>query len=485
MTSLFIKLLTFCLLFLILLLPRVDAQALVQKTDEKHPILQSAPELAYYVIGYIVIEGNRKTRKDIILRELDLKVGDTLFVSKIDTALVRNRNKIFNTNLFVTVDLSLENANPPQALLRIKLEERWYIFPGPIFELSDRNFNEWWNTYDADFGRTNYGVRVVIENFRGRKEKLDLLAQFGFTRKFGLVYEIPYIDQKQKHGLIFGASYRQNKSIAYRTSGHQLDFADSSSVLQERLEASVALTKRNAYYQFHRLELKYVSNYVADTILELNPQFYLSLDNRIQYFNLSYSFKKDKRDIAAYPLHGNLLQLEAHRSGLGIFNGLNNTRFLATYQLLKELGKGFYLENFFKGRVSFQPEQPYFNAQALGYREDFLRGYELYVIDGHSYVLSKNTLRFQLFKTQKELNFIPIQQFRTIPLAAYLTAYFDTGYVRDDYFTENNQRFSNKLLYGAGLGLDVVTFYDLIFKLNYSVNRDGEFGFFLNFRSSL
>ena len=45
----------------------------------------------------------------------------------------------------------------------VDVKERWYIFPLPIFELADRNFNEWWKT--RDFSRTNYGLSVVQNNF--------------------------------------------------------------------------------------------------------------------------------------------------------------------------------------------------------------------------------------------------------------------------------------------------------------------------------
>ncbi|MDX2305391.1 MAG: hypothetical protein NW226_21450 [Microscillaceae bacterium] len=448
--------------------------------------LQSSSESRNYVIiNRVLIEGNRKTQERIILRELDVQVGDTIYLPQADTILIRNKNKIFNTNLFVQVDVSLVRETYFEALLHIKLDERWYIFPAPIFELSDRNFNEWINTYNADLGRTNYGMRLVVENFRGRKEKLDALVQFGFTQKFGLLYEIPYIDRKQKHGLIFDLIYAQNKSIAYRTTDNKLSFIDSSSLVLERFEAGLSLTKRNAFYGVHRFEIKYFNNYVADTILRLNPSYFLNADNRQEYLRFAYNFTYDKRDIAAYPLKGSLLIFNFQRNGLGFLKGLNSTHFSLGYGKYNDLGKKFYLENIFKVQASFQPSQPYYNAKALGYGADVLRGYELYVVDGQGFFTNKNTLRYQLFKTQKTLGFVPLAQFRKIPLAAYITAYFDTGYVRDRYFTEGNQRLSNKFLYGGGLGFDLVTFYDLVLKLNYSINREGETGFYLNFKSAL
>ena len=44
----------------------------------------------------------------------------------------------------------------------IDLVERWYIWPYPILEISERNFNVWWDDFQSsnyqDFSRFNYGV---------------------------------------------------------------------------------------------------------------------------------------------------------------------------------------------------------------------------------------------------------------------------------------------------------------------------------------
>ena len=78
-----------------------------------------------------------------------------------------------------------------------------------------------------------------------------------------------------------------------------------------------------------------------------------------------------------------------------------------------------------------------------------------------------------------------LRYFRRIPFAVYLKTYFDMGYARNYDFYEvegQNTRLSNKFLYGTGVGLDIVTFYDLVLRLEYSINAERETGFFFNFK---
>ncbi len=67
-------------------------------------------------------------------------------------------------------------------------------------------------------------LRLYQFNMRGRNETLRLTAQFGFQRRFELSYRFPYIDKKQKHGLIIDADFTETKNLAFRTVDHRLEF---------------------------------------------------------------------------------------------------------------------------------------------------------------------------------------------------------------------------------------------------------------------
>ena len=72
---------------------------------------------------------------------------------------------------------------------------------------------------------------------------------------------------------------------------------------------------------------------------------------------------------------------------------------------------------------------------------------------------------------------MPVRQFRHVPVSIYLKTYADLGYVKNyPYYEERNlnTRLSNKMLFGTGLGLDVVGFYDIVLRFEYSFNAHGE-----------
>src|SRR5690349_2721457 len=111
--------------------------------DQSVPVADSLNNRVLQV-NRVIILGNKVTRDRIILRELSLKPGDTISSNRIDNQLVRDRAKIYNLRLFNTVVVRWMEFDSLAAKvdLVVEVSERWYIFPQPIFELSDRNFNE-------------------------------------------------------------------------------------------------------------------------------------------------------------------------------------------------------------------------------------------------------------------------------------------------------------------------------------------------------
>ncbi len=115
----------------------------------------------------------------------------------------------------------------------------------------------------------------------------------------------------------------------------------------------------------------------------------------------------------------------------------------------------------------------------------YLRGYEYYVIDGQRFILLKTNLKFRLLAERVvHASFIPLNKFNVIPFAFYMNLYGDAGYVRDRQFSELNPLVNN-WQYSGGAGIDFVTYYDLVFRLEFSVNKLGESGFFLHFTAPI
>lgn len=442
------------------------------------------PAGAFLVIQNIQIEGNKKTKSNIILRELDIAPGDTLPGVKIDEILKRNKNKIFNTNLFNSVELLLQPNEFGGIDLMIQVTERWYIFPMVIFELGDRNFNEWWSERGRDLRRLNYGARIVHRNMFGRGDEMRATVQFGFTRRFDLGYNFRYLDKAQKNGLAFLLSYSDNNNVAYQTENNKLTFLNTSNIMRERYFAMVRFTHRSQFYNFHRLETRLHYNTIADTIARLNPNYFLNGETTQRYAYLSYEFTHDRRDMVAYPLRGHFFSTEIERFGLLPSDDLNKTQLRVNAAIFRQLGKSkkYFWNANFQGMTSYPSRQPYPDYRALGFGFEYLRGYERYLIDGQHFALAKFTFKREIFAAEFVIPGLNrLQQFQTMPVNIYLTAFSDFGYVVDPSNNPGNARLANQWLYSTGVGLDVVTFYNVVMRLNYAYNRQGERGFFFNF----
>ncbi len=224
---------------------------------------------------------------------------------------------------------------------------------------------------------------------------------------------------------------------------------------------------------------------IDDSLAILNPNYFRDEALQQQYFTLSYSVRVDRRDYTGYALEGYWMEAAIIKTGLGIFDDIDKTEVNLEMARYAALGKNYYLANYSTIFLSTPNEQPYSKYSAMGYKSSMIRGYELFLVEGQHYFVNRTTFKKQLFKTKFYINPIPIEQFRHLPLAIYLKAYFDMGYVQNlDRYKETgiNTRLANRYLFGTGIGADIVTAYDMVFRLEYSFNREGEAGFFLHFR---
>jgi Surface antigen variable number repeat len=104
--------------------------------------LMSKPLNSAVQVDSIVIKGNKRTKSRIVTRELTFSHGDTLPLSTLSAILEQNRLRLMNTNLFLSAKINLKNwTEENHVIVQIDLIENWYLYPIPIFEIADRNFN--------------------------------------------------------------------------------------------------------------------------------------------------------------------------------------------------------------------------------------------------------------------------------------------------------------------------------------------------------
>ncbi len=432
----------------------------------------------------IHIIGNKITKERIIFREMTPVVGDSYQLKALSDTLKFDKIRIYNTNLFNSVKLTIQEIDASQVDLLVQVEERWYIYPMPVFKLADRNFNDWWVNRDRDFQRVNFGLRYTQWNFRGRAERLRVTAQTGFEDRYILEYRIPYIDKKQQHGITPEIFYFTSKNLGFETQDHLRNFIMAEEQMRNSLGISAIHTYRKRYYDYHFTGAGFYTTHIADTIAILNPNYLGDGRTRQQYMTATYGYQNDRRDNVNYPNKGHNVVFSVSKNGLGIFDdGVDYWSASMKASKFWNLGKGFSHGSSLWGYWSSDPARAFINYWGLGFQPQVnVRGYELDLIEGRSYLMTKNSLKKFLWKRTANLQKVmPLKPFQKFPIALYGKFFFDGAYVWSFENHENNERLTEKFIYGIGTGLDILTTHDVLLRLEYSINEEKERQFFINF----
>ena len=253
--------------------------------------IQSSKSVDITIIK-IQIFGNNRTKKDIILRELSIKEGDKIASDKIISILNEEERKIINTDLFNEVEFKIEIVKENQVNVIINVLESIYWTPIILFELSDRNFNDWWENFNHDFSRINYGLGFAHYNISGRSDEFEVLLRLGFIKQFQTSYYIPYISKKQKGGIYLGFDYINYDHLEYNSINYIPVFYKSKNSLLKKISTSIEYSHRESFYNYHYFELEYNNITFNDTLSLLNENYFF--DKKIKNsLTLRYEFNRD------------------------------------------------------------------------------------------------------------------------------------------------------------------------------------------------
>lgn len=437
-------------------------------------------------VNNIFIVGNEKTQKSIILRELDFTTDFYYDWETFIGILKADQQKIYNLRLFTEVEVTPLFTGDNEVEILISVKERWYVLPSIIFQLADRNFSEWWTNQGRDWSRVNFGLKVNHSNVGGRNEKLRFSGQLGFTKGLDILYSKPYIDKKQKHGLAIQLTYADQKTIPIKSEDNRQVFYanETEDVLRKNFSTALRYTHRRTFYNYHFLTLGYNRTWISPDVLLENPEYFQHEGNDLRYLYLQYSFRHDKRDNIAYATQGELLQLTATKYGIFFTEELDEVEVNIVANKYFPINDKFHFATGLTGVWFLSPKQPYTLVRGIGYSPNFIRGYELNVIEGQQLYVHKNSLRYKLLDLSFDISrFMPLDQFNTVPFRMYLSGNFDHGTVTDRNNIPENARLTNKYLFGYGAGLDIVGIYDVVLRFEYSLNNQGEGNLFFNFRA--
>lgn len=424
-------------------------------------------------------EGNDVTKRQILLQELTFSPGDTIPAEDLEKELEESRKRLFNLRLFHYVTYSY-TCQEGQVQVLYKVQERFYLYPFPILDFADRNFNAWLEK--KDWSRIDYGFNLIRRNFRGRNEDVRLRVQRGFNKRLELSYRVPYINRAHNLGFEVGVSDYRSRTINYNTLRNRQYFLEQEEGMPIKRTAFFGtVIHRQSVQRQDFFRVVYGQEAIADTVAQINPEYFRQAETERQYMRFEVAKVINLRNTFAYPLTGSYFEAAIGQTFFFNNSGFPITTVRAKYVDYLKIADKYYYSIGVEGQLKLSKNYAYTDNNALGFRS-LVRGYELYVVGGQHYALLKQGLTRELFNIKAiRLKFIDNPKLNNIPLALYFNAFSDAGYTVDDVYAQNNP-LTNRLLIGGGLGLHVVTFYDMVLRLEYSVNREGNRGFYFSGR---
>lgn len=433
---------------------------------------------ALVLISDILIEGYKKTRPYIIEREIPFKKGQYILRSDLQSKLTLCKQQLMNTTLFVDVEAKAISVDSSDIFVTIRVKERWYLFPVPYFRIVSRNFNTWWVEENHNLNRVEYGLKFMQNNVSGRNDNLNAWFISGFTRQFSVRYDNPNIDNKLKHGINIGFGVKSNRELNYGMDSirpNKIGFVKQENrfiIKQDYVD--FAYTYRPAIRTRHTFRASYANIGVDDLVLKLNPRYSASSATTLKYADLSYNLSYLNVDYKPYPLKGfsgeaNIYKRFGRNSSFWQISGRGNynTRFSPSSFIQLQAA----------GLLRFPFNQPYISNNLMGSTDLYMRGLEYYVIEGVAGGVARATVKNQVLSFNLR-NPINSKTHDKIPFRVFLKGYGDIGYS----YTPNYgiSRLNNKMLYTWGAGIDIVTFYDVALRLEYSFNQLGDKGLFIH-----
>lgn len=452
--------------------------------NSQHTCAQSTKppsNASFVIVSEILVTGNKTTKQQVILRELLLKNGDTIPKAQLDELIRKSKDNLFNTSLFNFINIKIIEEKFGYMRVLVMVEERWYLWPYPIFEHADRNFSAF--LHEKDWTKINYGLYLVKNNFRGRRETFKVKARVGYKEQFQLFYDNPYLTKNKKHGMSVEFSWFQQHEIAYKTINDQLVYyKDEDKYIRQYFDSYLNYQFRKQHYTNHRFYLSFTKGNISDTIVSLNPNYFGRNNDNIHFLSLSYKLDHDKRNYKYYPLFGYNLGVIVSQKGLGLLkdemSGITALEFEANKFF--KLSEHWYSAIGGKARFSSTKKQPYFIQQALGYNNS-LRSFEYNVIGGQHFFLGRSFIKYALVPMNvTHFESWSWNKFNKIHYSVFLNYFLDAGYVYNRFQAPQNS-LPNTFLLSSGIGLDFVTYYDQIIRFEYSFNQLGQHGFFIHF----
>lgn len=350
-------------------------------------------------VNSIEIEGNLKTRDNVITRELEFEVGSAYDFVK----MRRSYQNLANTGYFKKIDFIPQPNEDGDIDLKIEIEED---------NTGEFRFG---GTYGSENGLTGL-IEVREKNFKGKGFTLNVKAEFGGYDNYELGYYNPrWKDKKISQGINFYDTKYERDS--YSSTGVFL------STYEER-KKGFNISWGKYYTRFSRFGATFYNENI-----QISPATAGIKDKNSQ--TLSLSISKDVRDNIFYPTYGYYAISWIDYTG-GLLKGPDEyTRYTTDFRNFKQLSPRMVLATRIKyGKIDVREGSVEdYELLSLG-GGNSLRGYRLREFSGTEMALGNLEFRYSMSEAFK------------------LCFFYDTGSMN---FNDRISKSGSKSAYGIGL----------------------------------
>ncbi|MEL6698246.1 MAG: BamA/TamA family outer membrane protein [Bacteroidota bacterium] len=445
----------------------------------------------------ILLSGLKRTKPDVIKRELTFKQGEQISLRQLKAELPVNRNNIYNLGLFNEVQIRSQVIEQNVWVI-IDVKERWFVIGSPILDFEERNS---YDMIDAlrrrSLKRVVYGGRLNWRNVTGQNETLSLGAQWGFSKRLRASFYRPAIFPSKKIDFVVGGKVFWEQEIIMGIDSGIVQWRSlETETLRATYQGEIGLVKRFTPRRQFMAQLSYRHFVFSDSLYDFRVDgerfnHLTRSDARESYPSIILTYAHDNRDLKSFPLKGLKYQLLMRLAGNPDPEETQFWRVGFTWAHHMPVKRKW---NFTYGLHSFYTlgrTLPFYEKNFVGIeRREFpgissqLRGYEPYAITGTWVNMVKAELKFALIPYQQiKVQQIPLPKFNEGPIGAYLTAFIDQGYVEDQSNSRRDDFLQKEWLRGYGVGLNLIGFYDTLLRIELSRNHLGQSG--INFHGTL
>ncbi|MBM4167104.1 MAG: hypothetical protein FJ218_09350 [Ignavibacteria bacterium] len=402
-------------------------------------------------IRNVLISGNETTEEIVIQRELTFTPGDTIKAG----LLTYNTSRIYSLGLFNNVDILPEAVATDSVDVHIFVNERWYIFPFPVFGM-----------YEGDFKKMYYGATIFHTNFRGRNEKIACSLVFGYNPFVSLYYFNPLVYDEPQLFLETQLISQTVRNLSSRTKQNGMNYNEHHYTAYINFGSRFDVFRRMTFgAEFNSVQVK-----------QWFPNRTISNKGIDNYFSLRMNYSYDTRDLVPYAGYGSYVRATFAKLGLED-NGVNFSRLYFDYRRYFPLTLNSTYTIIIATRMfstmSEGKQLPVYEHLYFGYSER-LRGHYAKVMEGDNLAGSSIEIRLPLFSPKIfKVNFIPIIQFSVLRFGMYAALFGNIGAVQFQPMKFNEYMFAK----GYGAGIHFILPYDIVLRTEVALNevRNSEF----------